>query len=382
MTPSPDVAHGTRNQAAGPRATLREAAPADYPRIAALQVRNGLATMPRTAWETLWSTNPACRGLRDPAPIGWILETASGEIVGFVAGIPVAYRLRGLNLRAVVTGSWVTDPGYRGYSMSVLAAVMKQRGIDLFLTNTASALSDTTLRILGWSRVPAGRWDRSYFWVTRPYGFAVWLLGEKRVPFSRLIAGPLSLALRVRNARAERRARWKGCPGEVRLEQRFDGRFDEFWRELQVRNWNVLLAERSRETLEWHFNRTPEQNTYGILTLSRGSRMTAYAIFDRCDSLGLKRVRLMDFQALEDAGGALSCLLSRLLRDCVETGVDVLESAGWPLEALGKPDRVAPYRRTLDAWRYYYRATTEDLRQTLAAPGVWAPSYYDGDASL
>ena len=95
--------------------------------------------------------------------------------------------------------------------------------------------------------------------------------------------------------------------------------------------------------------------------------MIAYAIFDRADIQGLKRVRLIDFQALEGAGEALASFVARMLQEGRRTGVHVLESNAYPLERWGDPRRVAPYRRTLDAWRYYYKATSGELREALAA---------------
>lgn len=364
------------------RPAIREANFGDYQQIAALQVRNGLTATPRPAWTATWSENPVYRRLQGTWPIGWVLETGTGDIVGFIASIPVAYRFRGRELRAAATGSWVTDPAYRGYSIMVLNAVMKQPDVDLFITNTASARSDATLRMLRWSRVPAGVWDKSHFWVTNCHGFSRWVLGGKRVPLPGVMAVPLALALYLRNTWVERRLRNVPPPGAVDFSSAFDGRFDEFWEKLEARNQGVLLGVRSRETLQWHFNSSLEGGTARILTLDRASGMTAYAVFDRRDSLGLKRVRLIDFQALENAGPALASFISRMLQEARETGVQVLESTGCPLQPLGSPDRVAPYRRTLDAWRYYYKATSDPLRQALAAPDAWAPSYYDGDASL
>jgi hypothetical protein len=71
-----------------------------------------------------------------------------------------------------------------------------------------------------------------------------------------------------------------------------------------------------------------------------------------------------------------------MLRKCREEHVHVLESPGWPREKLVRTGILAPYCRKLDAWRYYYKANTDELGNILGASEAWAPSLYDGDASL
>src|SRR6266700_2522803 len=92
---------------------LRDAVFDDYDRVAALQERNGLHSKSREDWMALWTRNPAWRDAGGEWPIGLVLETAAGEIVGHIACIPVAFHFRGRRLRGVVTGSWVIDPEYR-----------------------------------------------------------------------------------------------------------------------------------------------------------------------------------------------------------------------------------------------------------------------------
>jgi hypothetical protein len=76
------------------RPAIREATSNDYERVSQLQVRNGLAPMPRESWMALWSENPLCRRMDRPWPIGWVLESDT-DIVGFIAIITTAYRFRG-----------------------------------------------------------------------------------------------------------------------------------------------------------------------------------------------------------------------------------------------------------------------------------------------
>jgi hypothetical protein len=110
----------------------------------------------------------------------------------------------------------------------------------------------------------------------------------------------------------------------------------------------------------------------------------AYATFERKDKpeAGLKRVLLVDFQSLDGSTTLLLPLLSRALQKCREEGIHVLENIGRWLEKGGAIDTVAPYRRQLSAWAFRYRASDPRLAERLNDRRVWAPSLFDGDASL
>ena len=43
-------------------------------------------------------------------------------------------------------------------------------------------------------------------------------------------------------------------------------------------------------------------------------------------------------------------------------------------------DRLAPYRRRLPNWPFYYHAPDPTLAAELCKPQAWDPSEFDGDA--
>ena len=154
-----------------------------------------------------------------------------------------------------------------------------------------------------------------------------------------------------------------------------------------------LLRElRSRDDVEVQtrsFGRSDRLSTLArdsvwILTMSRGSRLAAYAIFDRQDNIayGLKRVRLVDFQALRGYEKALPSALCWMLHKCRDEGIHIVENVGCWLNRAGLPNVPAPYHRTLPSWMFYYNSGDKILSDTLQSPEMWAPSSFDGDASL
>jgi hypothetical protein len=136
--------------------------------------------------------------------------------------------------------------------------------------------------------------------------------------------------------------------------------------------------------LEWHFKRPLENGKAWVLTVGKGSALAAYAIFLRRDNsaLSLKRMRLVDFQVLGGNTEFLRALICHALARCRREGIHMLECLGFAPDKQRVIEALAPHRRKLSSWRYFYKATNRQLAQTLEDPGVWDPSCFDGDASL
>jgi hypothetical protein len=373
---------GTRS----PRGLLkiREAVFADYRQIAELHVRNGHSARSYEDWRATWTGNPVYRQGGGQWPIGWVLETADGRIVGSIANIPLAYQLRGRKLRAATSRAWIVDAGYRSYSMALMSYLMRQKDIDLFICTTVNSASEPSYRLgFQFSRVPVGTWDKSEFWITNYRGFSKSALTMKSFPLAKVMSSPVSAALFCWDRVRYPELRTNGATSELELCCRFDRRFDDFWEELKNQKQH-LLAVRTRETLEWHFRYSLMHQNVWILAISKSSRLIAYAIFDRLDnsSMELKRIRLVDFQALDGCEKELGSALCWALRKCREEGIHVLENGGCCFDRQSLPQIPIPYQRSMGYWMYYYRAPEKTLSETLLSPKAWAPSFFDGDASL
>src|SRR5258706_10416748 len=298
------------------RVKKREACFEDYSQLAALQARNGLAVRSYEQWASAWRCNPVYKRWGDQYPIGWVLEAEDGELVGSIGNLPLAYHFRGRELRAAAACAWVVDTSYRGHSMSLLNCFTTQKNVDFVVSTTVNSRSEPALRVFQWSKAPVGRWHKSAFWITDYRGFVKNVLRMKSVPLAEVLSYPLSAALFCRDRLKDPGLRGNDAACEIEMCPDFDGRFDEFWGELKLQNNNVVLAQRDRETLAWHFQYSKMRQNVWILTKSRGSRLVAYAIFDRKDDIasGLKCVRLVDFQALNGWEQALRPALNWMLR--------------------------------------------------------------------
>jgi len=365
----------------GPR--LREASFDDFEQIAALASRGGLSR-PNSyeEWSHLWLGNPLYRERQADWSIGWVLEDANGRIVGSMENIPLPYEFHGRRIIAATGRGWVADPEYRSASLLLLDYVINQPGVDLYVNSTFSPASAPAITVFGCSRVPVGVWDESAFWVAHHQGFLASFLTRKGYPLAKPLSYPIAGAMLLREQLS--RAGLRASDVDVEACPVFDERFDDFWADLRTRHSHVLLAMRTRDVMAWHFKYALSNNRAWIVTVVDSGRIIAYAVFDRRDrtDLGLRRVRLVDYQSLDGSTTFLLPLLSWAMKKCRAEGIHMLEHVGRWLEVGEVLDLIAPYRRKLSAWRYAYRANNPGLAEGLRDRRAWAPSLFDGDASL
>jgi hypothetical protein len=362
---------------------IREATFDDYRQVTALQARNGLSTKSQSDWCALWSSNPAYLRASHELPIGWVLESGGGDVVGFLGNLPLSYRFRGRDLLAATAHSWVVEDGYRGYAIRLLDVFLKQRSMDLLVFTTVNTSAEVVLRALRLNKVPVGRWDTAKFWITGYRGFARSAMAAHSIPMPYLCAAPLAGALWVRD-RVFRQAYQIGSEFQIDVRTDFDARFDQFWEKSEKHNPGRLWAVRDAETLRWHYRAAIARGAVWIVTARLRGEMVAYWVVDRQDhqELGLKRLRFVDFQALSGYENSLRTAVAWMLEKCRQENIHIADNLGSWLEAYNIPGTVGPYCRKMKSWLFYYRARRGELAERLQDPSVWAPSSYDGDASL
>jgi hypothetical protein len=363
---------------------VREASFDDHRAISSLESRYELETKSYKEWSHLWRGNLLYRDLRGIWTIGWVLETGDKRIVGYLGNIPRWYEFQGQRIIAAATHAWVVDCAFRSYSILLLDRYFNQKNVDLYLSTSVNSQSSRAFAVFNSPPVPVGAWDRSAYWVTHYRGFAASWAAMKALPLSRLLSYAFSAALLLRNLSARRGLKANRNDFDIEFCDGFDDRFDGFWDELKRKDSHVLLALRSREVLESHFKFAMLQHKLWVLTTTNGGGLAGYSIFLRQDNprIGLKRIRLVDFQVLDESGAVLSAMLSRALKRCRQEGIHMLEYIGCRPEVQNVLENLGPQERRLPCWLYYYKAKTETLARSLTNPAVWNPSCFDGDSSL
>lgn len=366
-----------------PAIRFRHARFDDHRQIMDLQARYRLDSEPYDDWVHLWANNPLYHELSN-WPIGWVLESEESDVVGYIGNIPRMYELGGQRVVVSSSRGLVVDVQYRSYSLPLLSHFFNQKQVDLYLDTTVNPESLKSHEIFRAQRVPTGTWDKSVFWITNYKGFSASLVKRKEWQRQKGLMYPLSFGLFLRDAFAGRPLRTKCDGAEPEACSAFDSRFDVFWQKLRMRFPGKLLADRSRQVLEWHYQRVLDRGRAWVLAHSNGSGLAAYAVFFRQDNpeFGLSRMRLVDFQSLDNDGSHLRSLVCHALKRCRQTGVHMLEAIGFSPEKHRVLESMNPDHRELSSWRYFYRAPNRQLGERLKDPSVWDPCCFDGDASL
>jgi hypothetical protein len=366
-----------------PGVNLREATFADYHQIVALEASQNLRARSRDEWSGLWLENPFYREFEAAWPIGWVLENEAGRIVGTIGNIPIPYVFRGRKLLVAAGRAWAVEERYRSVALMLMDTYFSQPNVDVFLNTTVNALAAEAFGVFGSRPVPAGDWSGASYWVTSYTGFARAALTVKRVPMPALLCAAVGACLYLKDQVAAKRIP-AATPGiEVQRATRFCGQFDEFWNKLATQR-SLFLGVRTREMLEWHFGAALRRDDAWLFIISDAGNLLAYAIFQRRDdpNTRLRRIRLVDFQALADSDDYLLTILGAALKLARQTGIHVVEKVGLDVAGTRPIDVHAPYRRKLGAWPFYYHAPDPELNAALESRDAWQPGSFDGDASL
>jgi hypothetical protein len=331
-------------------------------------------------WPVLWLGSPLWPRVGKSWPIGWVLETSAGEIVGSLGSIPLLYKFRGGELMAASGRGWVVTPAYRGFALWLLEERFNQPSVDLFMDTTIGPPAFESFSQFS-NRIPAGDWETISYFITGYRAFATIALRKLKVPLVRVLAPPGAATLWLRDAIFSKALPKASGSFEIEATDRFDSRFDVFWDELLRQNTDTLLAARDGATLSWHFAVPMRTGRLWIFTASRKGRLQAYCIFKRQGYAQDVRMRLVDYQSIEPAVDLLPDLLGAALRRCIAEGVFVLDKPGLGIPKMRAFDEFAPYRQKQN-WPLFYRAVDSALDAELRQPRFWDPSEYDGDASL
>ncbi len=371
-----------RERARGPRPHFRAARFEDYDQIITLEATLSPQTLSREDWCNLWLSHPLWPQISAWWPIGWVLETPDGEIVGSMGNLPMRYHFRGEELLAASGRGWMVSPEHRAFGSArrLLEAHFQQPSVDFVMDTSVSEEASQRFGFLA-KKVPAADWETVAYFVTGYRAFAARALHKLKVPLAESLAPAAGIALNLKDAVLGKRFS-KHSAFTIEEAGEFDSRFDTFWSELLRQQPEKVLAARDSATLAWHFAMPMRNSRLWILTASRNRQLRAYAVFERKDTgQELRRMRLVDYQTIEQDTDLLEDLLAAALRRCVAEDVCVLDKSGLGLPKMRVFDESAPYRRK-QPWPFWYRICTSAFDAELRQPQFWEPTEYDGDSSI
>jgi hypothetical protein len=377
----------THEQGAKPRTPpsaprLRPALFEDYPNIHRLASRYFHKPLPADDWRRLYTDNPLWPQLGDRWPIGWVLEDAAGKVVGSFTNVPSLYQFRGTERICANGNRWSVLPEYRGYASWLMDEYFNQERVDLLINTTVGEAATQVVSSFA-DRVPLGDWQTRAFRIILYGEFALRILQKKRIPAARALATPAALGLRIKDALLSTSLPPSPTSVDIAAVQRFGDEFDPFWKELVRQNQEKLLAVRDSQTLNWHFGGAIRAGQLQIYIATRGRLLLGYCVLSphSYSQLGLRSLRIVDYQTVEEDTDLLPGLIRTALERGGANGVHILEILGCGIPKMRAFEQFARARSTKASWSFYYRTTDPELEAELRNAEVWDPSGYDGDAS-
>jgi hypothetical protein len=348
---------------------------ADAEAIAALHERNGMGGLDTVAWRSQWDAYPFAAEFRDIA-IGWILETDSGQVVGYLGNVHMLYDLGGRSVKGAIATAWAVDAGHRSKSLQLTTAFYRQKGVDLFLNVSANSTTAHLLTAMKIPRIPIPGYDVPCFWAARPEGFAKAVLVKRSIPGASVLAWPVGMLLNARDI-VLRSGRGRTSSAVHRIGE-FDDRFETFWQSLRA-GPPRLRAVRTRAVLEWRFGAQLRGGRATIVAAGQNGTLSGYAVLVRRQSpeFGMDLYDVADLQATRDAPATIRDLLLGAIRVAREEGADAVKFLTGTPAKRASVDQLRPYTYSLAHWQLYYRVESPELKAALATADAWDISLFD-----
>jgi hypothetical protein len=353
---------------------VRPALLADLEGIQAVLAKTGLSVFDAEE-RRRWLLRHPFREEFEGVPIGWVLETQDGKIVGTFSNIHMMYEIDGRRFKCGVAGSWGVDAEYRNSSLLLAMSYFNQKGVDFCFSGSASSISSRLMPVLKAERIPSRDYDLGYFWITRHRTFAEAVLRKKKIPAAGVLAPAVGLGLKATDRR--RRHSAQNCTSLKRFAE-FGEEFDEFWQKLR-QGRGRLRAVRTSAVLDWRFGSALRQHRAVVLGLLRGEELYGYVVLCEKDreQLKLRQFVVADLQVLDDSSDQLVELLEAALEATRQEQLDALEWQGWNQAKRKQALSLNPRSYRYPVWPLYYKAIDPNLIPVLERADSWDFSPFD-----
>ena len=353
---------------------IRPALVTDAESISRVHKRNGMTEFDAQTWRSRWDSYPFAEAFRD-IPIGWVLETDTGDVVGTIGNVHMLYEMDGRRFKGAIAADWAVDAEYRGKALHLITAFFKQKGPALMVNGSASPTASKVLAGLQIPRIPIPDYSSPCFWAARPGAFAKAALRWRGTPAASFLSYPAGLVLLVRDIlRRSGRGRLKN---QVRRLKAFDDRFDGLWQRIAA-GPSRLRAVRTRAVLDWRFRNDLDTGRGVLLVAESGGNASGYVVLLRRpgSDLGMSLYDVADFQAAGDDPDVYRDLLLAAVQLARDEGVDAVKlMTGTPAKRIPAM-ALQPYTYQLPFWQLYYRAVPE-LKPALVSANVWDFSLFE-----
>jgi hypothetical protein len=341
----------------------------DFSGVAAVLKRNGMGELEAEVWRSRWHECPYAQDF-EGIPLGWVLETEDGEIVGNLDNAHVLYELDGARLRGVVAAGWAVDPEWRTKSITLMATFFRQKGPDLRLNVSASPTVAELLTALRIARIPIPDYGTPCLWAAGSRSFALAALRKRHAPAAGLLAWGAGFAIWGWDA-ARRSGRGRIGSSRIAFAADFDERFDAFGRALSEAGGR-LRAVRSREILGWRYAAERRSGNLRILIAERGSGIAGYAVLVLRDApeLGVNIYDIVDLQSAGDDPSIFRDLIISAVQCARRDGIGAVKLLTGTPARRGPALALRPWTYQVAHWQQYFQASAE-LAAKLTKASDW-----------
>lgn len=169
---------------------------------------------------------------------------------------------------------------------------------------------------------------------------------------------------------------------KIRVEEIGDD-FQALWIQ-KLKEGLRLFADRTPETLRWHFSIPGDMGTTNVFCCRRNTELVGYAIIRTSINRlnGLRRTLIADMLIKKDDPDVIRSLLIAAYEYAKELGSDVFEILGFPENIRKICLEGNPYTRKYPATPFYYKATDPNLHKAFLDSQAWYATPFDGDTTL
>lgn len=332
-----------------------------------------------------WLENPArtCDHV-----FGWVLESPTDGIVGFVGQVPVRIKVGERELVGASGTSFCTFPVYRNYSLMMLKPLMDWGDRHFLMTTTANQISAQVNQSFGMNMVRSMSYAPQLFWLFRPEAVVKWRLAQlKQKAWHRLAEKFPGAILLKRIARIGfvRHQRLKfECPKlSVEPVASFMEEFDELWHD--NKNDYGITTVRDRVFLTWrHLQDTGVLGKTFVFACRDNGKMRGYVAL---------QVLSGEVGCIPDLCMVTDLFYERVRRDVLHNlmnhafdfarvnGCSGFAVMGYAKEVIEQLKTQRPYIRRSRTSGYWYKGPTQAMIG-LSEKETWWPSGVDGDSNL
>jgi hypothetical protein len=332
-----------------------------------------------------WLDNPA-RGANHI--FGWVLDSSTDGIVGFVGMVPVRMQVGATEVIGVCGSSYTVLPAYRAYSLSLYKKLIDGGDRHFLVTTTAGELPSKLNQKMGMKQIPVMNFSQQLLWLVRPEEVVKWALGQSKwdawykraeqFPGTSVMKGVARVCfLKHRHLRIK-------CPKlPVEPVLSFTKEFDDLW-EHNKKDYGIATV-RDRAFLTWrHLQATNVVGRISVFACRDNGRMRGYiALQARSQEAGYLRgsyvvTDLFYERARKDV---LYNLMNHAFEFARAQGCTVFTVSNVSNEVAEELNRQRPYIRRNRACPYWYKAPSKPLAE-LCEKEAWWPSGVDGDSNL